>query len=264
VTGAVRDELPTGYVVLAASRARAVGLATLAEPLAAALSAGSFYAYAAHRPDARALVGRGVAYAVPLPGDAARVVVRRSRHGGLLAPLTGELFVPPTRAPRELRTAVRLTEAGVPTPEVVAFATYTAGASLRRADVVTREVPDGVDLLSALGDHPTDEQRRALLGAVARLLALLTIAGARHPDLNVKNILVRNTRSGAIEALVLDVDRVWFDQPGAPRVTARNLGRLARSARKWRRRRAFSLADTDLGWLAATTHELAFRVRAPA
>ena len=36
-------------------------------------------------------------------GDVERVVVRHNRHGGLLAPLTRDLFRAPTRAPRELR-----------------------------------------------------------------------------------------------------------------------------------------------------------------
>lgn len=246
---------PPGYVALAVTDAQAVGLAALAQPLVAALSAGTFYDYARRQPDARALAGRGVAYAATLPDGATRVVVRRSRHGGLLSSLTGERFVHPTRALRELRTAVRLTEAGVPTPQVVAFATYPAGAAFRRADVVTREVPGGLDLPAALGGHLTDDERRALLGAVARLLAALTAAGARHPDLNVKNILVRPADDGAVEAFVLDVDRVWFDRPGTPRVAERNLARLARSARKWRRQRGLSLAETDFGWLAAMAHE---------
>src|SRR5919205_114439 len=99
-----------------------------------------------------ARVGRGVAYAVALPDDATRVVVRRSRHGGVLAPITGERFLGPTRAPRELDVALRLARLGVPTPEVVAFATYPAGPLVRRADVLTREVEDAVDLASALAD----------------------------------------------------------------------------------------------------------------
>ena len=249
--------IPAGYVRLAAPSGRAVGLAELATPLTAALQVGSFYEFAARHPDARALAGRGIAYAVSLPRDAARVVVRHSRHGGLFAPLTGDRFVHPTRAPRELDIALRLTQNRVPTPEVVAFAVYEVGGPIRRADVVTREGPDAIDLAAALGSDPSDDDRRALLAAGARLLAALTNAGARDPDLNVKNILVRRAPNGTVEAMVLDVDRVWFDKPGAPHVTERNLARLARSARKWRRKGALSLADTDMGWLAATAHALA-------
>lgn len=249
--------LPDGYIALSARSAQGVGLMRLRVALEAALGAGSFYAYAEHAADARPLAGRGVAYAVGLPGDAAtRVVVRRSRHGGLLAALTGDRFTAPTRAPYELDTALRLTALGVRTPEVVAFATYPAGA-FRRADVVTREIPGSADLAAVLAEPMSEDRRRAVLTAVAQLVADLTVAGARHPDLNVKNILVQRSATGELVAYVLDVDRIWFDRPGSARVTERNIARLSRSARKWRRASALDLADTDIGWLAATAHHLA-------
>jgi hypothetical protein len=54
--------------------------------------------------------------------------------------------------------------------------------------------------------------------------------GARHADLNVKNILLRDD-AGTLNAMVLDVDRVVFDEPRI--VHDLNLERLLRSARKW-------------------------------
>lgn len=248
--------LPDGYIALSARSAQGVGLMSLRVPLETALGAGSFYAFAERAADARPLAGRGVAYAVALPANAARVVVRRSRHGGLLAALTGDRFTAPTRAPYELDTSLRLTALGVRTPEVVAFATYPAGA-FRRADVVTREVPGSVDLARVLAEPMPEDRRRTVLAAVAQLLADLTIAGARHPDLNIKNILLQRSATGELVAYVLDVDRIWFDRPGSARVTERNIARLSRSARKWRRASALDLADTDIGWLAATAHHLA-------
>jgi len=248
--------LPDGYIALAARSAQGVGLMSLRVPLEAALGAGSFYAYAERAATARPLAGRGVAYAVSLPGDAARVVVRRSRHGGFFAALTGDRFTAPTRAPYELDTALRLTALGVRTPEVVAFATYPAGV-FRRADVVTREIPGSADLAAVLAEPMSEDRRRAVLTAVAQLIAELTLAGARHPDLTVKNILLQRSATGDTVAYVLDVDRIWFDRPGSPRVTERNIARLSRSARKWRRASQLDLAETDIGWLAATAHHLA-------
>jgi len=227
--------VPPGYVALNAGRIEGALLATLERPLRAALAGGSFYGYAEHHPAARPLAGRGVAYAVPLPDGAASVVVRRSRHGGLLAPLTGDRFLGRTRAPAELDISLSLARRGVPTPEIVAYATYPADAMRRRADVVTREIRNSRDLAAALGD-PDDVPRESALAAAGTLIALLTAAGARHPDLNLKNILIAPDVNGALEAFVLDVDRVWFDEAGSPRVTAANLHRLARSAEKWRDR----------------------------
>jgi 3-deoxy-D-manno-octulosonic acid kinase len=98
----VSETPPVGYERLVDGDVEAVGLSDLAEPLRKALDAGTFYEYAEHHPSARILTGRGLTYAVPLPESSVQVVVRRSRHGGLLAPVTGERFLGRTRAPREL------------------------------------------------------------------------------------------------------------------------------------------------------------------
>jgi hypothetical protein len=242
---------PPGYTRLAVGDATVVALSPLAEPVREAMREGSLFEYAAHHPGARALAGRGVAYAVPLPDGETRVVVRHSRHGGLLAPVTGDLFLFPTRAPRELEMALRLARCGVSTPEVVAYALHPAGGPLRRADVATREVPDGRDLGDLLAESPPLARKREALRAAASLLARMADVGARHPDLNVKNVFVAPDENGRPEAWLLDVDRVWFDEPGVRRVADANLRRLARSARKWRRERGIALDEGDLLWLAA-------------
>jgi len=249
--------LPPGYAALSLGHATAVVLSALAEPLAAALQSGSFYEYAASHPDARTLRGRGVAYAVPLPNGVDRVVVRRSRHGGLFAPLTGDRFLARSRAPHELDVSLRLSHAGVATPQLLAYAIYPAGPFTSRADVLTREVPDSADLVATLVSRPPGSTPRSILHAVAELLAALTGAGARHPDLNMRNILIARAGAGEIRALVLDVDRVWIDTPGSRHVTERNVRRLARSARKVARTHDVALDESDLQWLSMTAHDLA-------
>jgi hypothetical protein len=54
---------------------------------------------------------------------------------------------------------------------------------------------------------------------------------------------------------VLDVDRVWFDVPGAPRVNDANLRRFSRSARKLCRLQGLDIQEADLLWLSATVDE---------
>ena len=240
---------PAGYVQLAAGRAEVVARAELAPVVAEALREGTLFEYAARHPRARALAGRGVVWAAPLPDGRTPIVVRHSRHGGLLARLTGDRFVGPTRAPGELAAALRLAAAGVPTPEIVAYATYPAGPGLRRADVATREITGGRDLAAVFADPPAEPERRVILAAVERLLARMLRAGARHPDLNLKNVLVAPAASPAPVAHVLDVDRVVFGRPHDPAVWDANLSRLRRSARKWRERGA-RLSDADLDFPA--------------
>lgn len=188
---------------------------------------------------------------MPLPDGETRVVIRHSRHGGLLAPVTGDRFLPPTRAPHELRMALRLAEAHVPTPEVIAYATYPAGAMFRRSDVATREVVGGNDLGNVLARAGDGEARTKALGATAELLRALERAGARHPDLNVTNVLIVATDGLPPRALVLDVDRVVFGERGDVRIGAVNVRRLLRSARKLRANGRITISDEELSRLAA-------------
>ena len=247
--------VPAGYVALSAPGIEGAALASLEGPLREALAEGTFYAFAEHHPEARKFSGRGIVYGVPLStGD--RVVVRRSRHGGLLGALRDDKFLGATRAPHELELSIKLRRLGVATPEIVAYATYPVGALFRRADVVTREVPRSRDLAEALGALSRSDLKHALIAATGKLLASLSIAGARHPDLNLKNILIADNDFGGTEAYALDVDRVWLDTPGKQSVLEANLRRLSRSAVKWRRIQRLPIEEADLLAIESSALEL--------
>lgn len=243
------DGPPAGYVQFTAGTARVVCAEHLADSLRTALANTTLFDYAARQPDARALAGRGTAYAVSLPGNTDRVVIRHNRHGGFLAPLTGDLFRSPTRAPLELRVSERLRALDVPTPRVVAYVTYAAFPGFERADVATREVPESEDLSAALMSDDSGV-RVGALHATATLVAALAQAGARHHDLNVKNILIHKPRTDDMSALVLDVDRVELLTPGRDVLEA-NLARLLRSARKWRSVHGARVTEMELLDLAS-------------
>jgi 3-deoxy-D-manno-octulosonic acid kinase len=242
-------QAPVGYTRFVLSGADVVALGACAEAVRRAVGGRSLYDYAATHPGRRELRGRGVAYAVPLPDDETRVVVRHSRHGGLLAPVTGDRFLAPTRAPHELRTALRLADAGVPTPEVIAYTTYPAGGVFQRSDVATREVVGGSDLAHVLATAGADA-RVAALEATAQLLRALERAGARHPDLNVTNVLIVAADGEPARALVLDVDRVVFGNPGDTGIGDANVRRLVRSARKLRSNGRITVSEAELSHLA--------------
>lgn len=214
---------------------------------------GTLHGWAAQHPHARALKGRGTVYAVPLP-DGARVVVRHNQHGGLLATFTRDRYPAPTRAPRELRVALRLADRGVPTPEVVAYAMRDAGLAgrLARSEVATREVAHSIDLAAALAEGQPREQRQLALDAAAQLVSKLAEAGARHHDLNLKNVLLAQPEgASAPVAYVIDVDRVTFHSAGTAALLRVNLTRLLRSARKWRDRWGAPITDAELQELVA-------------
>jgi hypothetical protein len=241
---------PPGYESFLVGRARVVAQQPLADAVREAMHEQSLYEFASTQPGASALAGRGTAWAAALP-NGVEIVVRHSRHGGTFAALTGDLFLSPTRAPAELSNALRLADAGVPTAEVVAYAVYPAMGPWVRADVATRRL-HGADFPDAWRATADGAARKSLLTALATLLRALRAAGARHPDLNLKNIFI-TPNGGGPTAFVLDVDRVEFGAAGSAEIASSNLARLIQSARKWRKRWNLDIDEfTDLAPLAAT------------
>ena len=242
---------PAGYVRVTAGRCTAVARTEHEADARALLGEGTLYEAAARDLAARSLEGRGIAYSIALPVSRVRAVVRHNRHGGLLAALTHDYFLPPTRAPRELHTALRLAEAGVRTPLVLMYGVETRLVLLRRADVVTREIGRGRDLSSYMLPDVPETERAMAWEATRALVRSLNTAGARHHDLNVKNILLAPGDDGALVAWVLDVDRVAFGAAGSATVRLGNAARLLRSARKWRDRQGAVLDERELEPLGA-------------
>jgi Lipopolysaccharide kinase (Kdo/WaaP) family len=222
------------------------------DPIREAMRAGTLFEYAATHLRARTLIGRGVVFAAPLPLGGGNVVVRHNHHGGMFARFTRDLFRGDTRAPHELRISERLHEYEVATPAIVAFAVYPVVAGFKRVDVVTREVPNSADLSVAFMSSDADRRNKAVRAA-ADLVFSLSRVGAHHADLNVKNILLRTNHDDSLDALVLDVDRVRFDEPEI--VFEQNLARLLRSARKWQVRYGALVTDAELDELAGLVRE---------
>jgi tRNA A-37 threonylcarbamoyl transferase component Bud32 len=247
------SELPAGYVRFIVDGAEVVCIDSAVDAIREALRGGSLFEYAGSHVHARTLMGRGVVFAAPLPSSDERVVVRHNRHGGMLARVTRDLFRGETRAPHELRVSERLRERGVPTPAIVSYVVYPVAFGFKRVDVATREIPDSADLSTALMSNDADRRGKAIR-ATADLVVTLSNAGARHADLNVKNILLRNTDDGSFDAVVLDVDRITFDEHAVP-VLELNLARLLRSARKWQTRYGAWVTDAELDGLAALVRE---------
>jgi hypothetical protein len=251
----VTGDLPAGYVRVTAGRCTVVTREAHEEDARALLVEGTLYEAAARDLAARQLAGRGIAYAITLPISGRRVVVRHNRHGGTFAQLTRDLFFPPTRAPYELEVALRLAAAKVRTPAVVMYGIDTRLGLLRRSDVMTHEVPDSRDLGAYLMPEVAPAERAAAWEATRELVRSLNAAGARHHDLNVKNILLSPRRSGGgFDAWALDVDRVTFAAREAASVRVGNAQRLIRSATKWRDERGAVLDDREvqrLGTLVA-------------
>ena len=214
--------------------ARVVATKSCSASIRQVLEREALYDFAARQPDAVPLVGRAPVFAITLPGNGGRAVVRHNMRGGWMAKISKDLFFLPTQGFRELISSLRLRASGVSTPEVLAYVSYPKSLILRRADVATREIPNGHDLSVVLAKITDHQHRIMVLEAVVGLLKALTQAGAHHQDLNLKNILLTAGDGPGLDAHVLDVDRVRFSAPGSPLVAQANLDRLIRSLRKWR------------------------------
>ena len=235
--------LPAGYVRVTAGRCSAITQEAHEADARALLADGTLYEAAARDLGARPLTGRGIAYAIALPASGVHAVVRHNRHGGLLAPVTRDLFFPPTRAPLELEISLRLAAAGVRTPPVLMYGVDRALLLLRRSDVVTRAIEPSRDLATYMQPDEPAAARADAWRAARDLVAALDACGARHHDLNVKNILIAPDGN----AWVLDVDRVVFGDANATSIREGNVARLRRSARKWRDERGAVFDESELG-----------------
>lgn len=242
--------LPPGYERLLLGHAVAVARSDVAFSIRRSLvgadgSRCTLHEFASRQPNARSMAGRGAVYAVALPESSVRVVVRHNRHGGTLASLTGDRFLAPTRAPHELAISLELVRLGVATPDIMAYVLYPPGGILQRADVVSREIPGSRDLADIIS-RDGEPERAAAFAATSRLLSSLARAGARHHDLNAKNVLLT-----AENAYVLDVDRMTLgERPESAHQG--NLARLAGSLRKWRDRFGARITEKDVADLEAS------------
>jgi Lipopolysaccharide kinase (Kdo/WaaP) family len=252
------EPAPAGFVHVGVAPREAIVREREANDVRAILTASTLHEWASRIHDANLYTGRAPAYGVALPGSGTRVVVRHARHGGLLAPLTGDLFAGAGRAPHELAMSRRLAAASVATPAFVGYAVYPVSFGLARVDVLVEEVPRARDLANMVRDGG---MTAPLIEATARLLAALARAGARHEDLNLKNVLISrplvpDDAGTPPTAWAIDVDRVSFGHPRVRTMEA-NVARLARSARKWRRGRELPFDEEQLAALARRARELA-------
>lgn len=244
-----QDEIPAPY---RRENIEDVDLIALPEAVDAARHAlatsGTLFDFAATRPGAHALAGRGVAYHVAAPGSytSERWVVRHYRRGGLIARFVQDRYLDSgvKRPVRELVASAQARARGILTPEVVAAAVYPAGGWYR-ADIVTRFLPDSRDLADSLFEEADAAARRHAMALAGALMRAAHDAGVVHNDLNLRNILIAGGR-GAERAWLLDLDRAVVMRDAAARFERDlMLRRFARSLRKLERAHRRRLEDGE-------------------
>lgn len=209
-------KLPEGYERIDTPGASAFVWSAAREAVERALEEhGTLRDWAGARTEATRLDGRGTVMAVPAlapgPDGYPRWAVRSYLRGGAVAAWLGDRYLKAatSRPEGELRASWHARARGIPTPAVVAGATYPAGPLYYRADLVTEFVPSSVDLAAALfgpvaGTRVPDPV--GALRAAGALLARTAAAGIHHPDLNAKNIVLEADGSPPVAHLI-DLDR---------------------------------------------------------
>lgn len=225
--GYAERRLEGGVHIIARSDALAVVVEAVRE-------AGSLYEYALrHGPD-RLEGGRGPVPLLETPvGE--RWAVRHCWRGGMLGRLLRDrhLRAGTPRPFAELEVQSILSSQGVATPRVTAAVVYGEGPWYQ-GDVATVQVPAAADLASlSLGTRRWGgaERERAWFAAGV-LLRTFFATGARHADLNLRNVLVSRDTG---EACLLDLDRCTTGGRPGPRAERRMMDRFHRSRRKLER-----------------------------
>jgi 3-deoxy-D-manno-octulosonic acid kinase len=180
--------------------------------------------------DATDAGGRAPAARLAL-GDDARLLLRRSLHGGLLGPLLGDRWLTLRRPLEELRVTSTLRAAGAAVPTPVLALGWRAAGGLWRAAVGTLVEEDTVDARRFLESAPDPDRLGRAAQAVGQALRRFHDAGGEHADLHLGNLLVGGG-GGEPRAVVIDLDkaRLADEVPAARRMA--ELMRLYRSVVK--------------------------------
>lgn len=193
--------------------------------------------------------GRGAVRSFSLGSGGDRMLVRHCRRGGLLGRIVPDLFLGEGRVVNEIAVSERARDRGVPTALVLGARCDRVAGPFCRADVMTKAIPDGCDLIRYCESRgaAVRSEKRHVIASVARAIRAMHDAGVFHADLHLKNILI--DADGA--AYVLDLDRASMCESLGLRERLANLLRLDRSARKWKAARESVTTADRLRFLTA-------------
>lgn len=184
------------------------------------------------------LSGRGVIGLVNVDkdGEKERLIIRPYLRGGLMGRLFHDRYFDEARAINELELYQEAQKRGIPSLEVLGAVTRPCRGMGYRHGIITRYLEDVHDLAAVLLHIKDERKRRAAMREAGRVIRVMHDRGFDHPDLNIKNVLVR-FRESEVEAWVIDFDRGHF-VAGSLDEGARlsNLMRLIRSFVKFQKK----------------------------
>ncbi len=163
-------------------------------------------------------------------GPLLNVVLRPGRRGGWVARFNRDTYLGFRPRPfLEIRRTEILRSRGVPTIEMLGAAVHWVVPGAYRSVVASAYAAGAVNLWEYVRAASADERAR-VCEVAARATRTLHDAGGVHPDLNLRNYLVRR-RQGELEVLIIDCDKVVL-RSVTERDRRRAFERLCRSIRR--------------------------------
>lgn len=169
------------------------------------------------------------------------LVVRTLTHGGTLRNILKSRFITIDRSLRELEVSAHLISQQVPTPEIVGLRIRKHGF-FSFIEVISRMVPDSLDLLTYLEGRPDDGLD--VIRETGTLIRVIHQAHVYHADLHVKNIVLDRGR----KPWIIDLDSAYrfIDLPFI--LKFKNTRRFIHSLKKWDKKERIRLPQ---GWKQA-------------
>ncbi|MCX8072191.1 MAG: hypothetical protein N3C12_07055 [Candidatus Binatia bacterium] len=174
--------------------------------------------------------GRDFIVIAPLGAGHRQAVIRPYRRGGAVGKVVRSTYWGwRPRCFAEIRCLVELSQRDIPVAPPVGAAVRWRPAWFYEAWLVTQYVEGSSSLWEWLQRCPPAQERRQVIDDLGRVLANFHRTGARHPDLNLHNVLVQS-RGQELRVWLVDLDRVALAR--TPTNPQPSLARLWRSARK--------------------------------
>jgi hypothetical protein len=164
--------------------------------------------------------------------DGTALYARIGRRGGLIGMMLKDLYVGThVRPVRELRLTAEARRRGIPVAEPIGAIVERVGPVLYRSIFLTRALP-GMTLWQFLTTDDDRLTRAYVVERARKAIDTMHRAGLFHADLNLHNLFVTPLLDD-FGVFILDLDKArFFEAPLHPRMRARNLARLRRSALK--------------------------------
>jgi len=179
--------------------------------------------------------GRTLHPSLPLEGEK-RMVLRQYSHGGMLSPLTGNLYLFGARSFQELALTEEIRSCGISTVSPLGAIHHRIFFPFYQAYFLSLEVPRAIDLIQFFQEMvvmPSSETlslKRKTIQSAGLLVRQFHQAGFIHGDLQLKNILVAGD-----QLFLIDFDRSYRKPILSIQERLKNLFRLNRSVEKWKR-----------------------------